>query len=132
MSRWILRTPWFTLRLHHIKRGDEGRDFHDHPFSFLSLILWGGYTEHRPCKTEGIEVKFCQACVSNPRYSERYGPGSIVRRRAQDFHRLELTNGPAWTFVITSSYFREWGFLTSKGWQNHKDYHRSYYNKPDQ
>ena len=113
MHRWILRTPWFTLRLHHILRSDAGRDFHDHPFSFVSLILWGGYIEHRPpclCGT-GAPDTLCR----------RFGPGSIVRRRAADLHRLELA-APAWTFVIATPYFRKWGFQTKAGWVPFDEY----------
>ncbi len=118
MRRWILRTPWGTLRLHNIMRSDEGRDFHDHPFHFTSLILWGGYTEHRP----GCNESAC-GCQS-------YGHGDIIRRKATDIHRLELLNGSAWTLVLSSRYLRVWGFLLKTGeWVNHSDYHRSYYNR---
>lgn len=39
--------PWLALRLHHIRSSDHGGVFHDHPWSFFSLILRGGYFEHR-------------------------------------------------------------------------------------
>jgi hypothetical protein len=43
MRRYIFRTPWFTLRLHHILRSDDDRHLHDHPFDFTSFLLTGGY-----------------------------------------------------------------------------------------
>ena len=78
MRRWALITPWGALRLHHILRGDNDRHFHDHPMDFISLILRGGYIEHRP----GIRARVCP-------------PGSVVVRRATDLHLLEMLDGDA-------------------------------------
>src|SRR6266478_4256458 len=46
------------IYLHHIMRSDYDRAMHDHPWSFKSILLWGGYREHttwtdlelRPCR----------------------------------------------------------------------------------
>lgn len=120
MRRWILRTPFGTLRIHNIRRSDAGRDFHDHPFHFWSLILRGGYIEHRlGCRCAcGVDDSW----RASP-WCRHYGPGSLVRRRAADFHRLELVGGPAWTFVVSSRKVRSWGFLLSDGrWIPHGEY----------
>lgn len=108
-------------------KSDAGRDHHDHPFDFYSLILWGGYLEHRPgclCfvegKTRDEDPHWREIVATGCRY---YGPGSIVRRKAEDYHRLELVNGPAWTFVITGPYRRTWGFLVNGEWIHYKKYH---------
>lgn len=120
MRRWIARCPAGTLRLHNIQQSDEGRDLHDHPFDFTSLILKGGYVEHRPdC--------LCDKFVPSLPPCRFYGPGSVVRRRAEDLHRLELVNGPAWTLVLTGPYHRMWGFDTPDGWVPFDEYRRSYY-----
>jgi len=34
------------IYLHRFFTGDNVRDLHDHPWSFRSIILWGGYWEH--------------------------------------------------------------------------------------
>lgn len=116
MHRWILETPWFTIRLHHILRSDEDRALHDHPWDFVSLILWGGYTEvtqwYSPKGVDGL---------SGPRYDyfyRRFGPGNIIRRKASDLHRLELPEGKtAWTLVFTGPTLRSWGFhIPFEGW----------------
>jgi hypothetical protein len=99
MRRWTLRTPWGALRLHHILRSDHDRHFHDHPMSFVSFVLRGGYVEHRP--------------EHAPRHCR---PGSVVARRAEDLHRLELLGRDAWTFVLAAPLRRKWGFLTEDGW----------------
>lgn len=129
MRRWILRTPWFTLRLHNILKSDEGRDFHDHPFSFVSLILRGGYMEHRPgCNGRRFVGWWLRGSADVPLCGcQRYYPGSVVRRRAEDLHRLELFGRPAWTLVVTGPYRRTWGFKTTAGWIPFTSYGRSYY-----
>lgn len=132
MKRWIFRFAGRTLRVHNILESDAGRDFHDHPFSFVSLILAGGYIEHVPgcdCQVwrpaNFPNVRAMSYVPGNPcRY---FGPGSIVRRSATDLHRLELVNGSAWTLVLTSQYKRGWGFQTPSGWVPYKSYERSFY-----
>jgi hypothetical protein len=135
MRRWIFRTPWGTLRLHNIRESDAGRDFHDHPFSFTSVILRGGYIEHRPgCVCDGDAHGFRWGAWDAPGLvavgpCRRFIAPAIVRRKATDFHRLELLDGAhAWTFVISSDYHRTWGFLLPNGtWIHYADYHRSFY-----
>lgn len=105
MRRWIIKTPWVLLRLHKIMRGDARDHFHDHPFDFVSLILKGGYVEHRP--------------DTYPRWCF---PGDIIRRRATDLHYLDLIDGPTWTFVIASPEYRRWGFRTENGWIDNSEY----------
>jgi hypothetical protein len=125
MRRWIFRHPRGTVRVHNILTSDEGRDFHDHPFDFVSVILAGGYVEHRP----GCDCEITNALRAEPLAPCRYyGPGSIVRRKATDLHRLELVNGSAWTLVFSSRYHRAWGFQLPDGaWVPHTEYHRTYY-----
>jgi hypothetical protein len=120
MRRWRIGPDWFFgLRLHHIVRGDADRELHDHPFSFLSFILSGGYWEHR----QDGSLKW-------------YGAGSILYRKAETLHRLDLglttkrkladvndiALRPTWTFVIRGPIRRQWGFLTSQGWMHWKTF----------
>lgn len=111
MKRWIIRTPWFTIRLHKILASDGRGDFHDHPFTFRSFILKGGYREHFLCN-------------NNIEYVSLHYPGDIVQRDATDLHWLELLdeNKPTWTLVFSGPYKREWGFLTRLGWIRHDIY----------
>lgn len=44
----LFKTPWFALCLHWILKPDPEPYHHDHPVSFLSLILRGGYVEQVP------------------------------------------------------------------------------------
>lgn len=128
LIRWAINTPLFGIKLHHILRSDEDRDLHDHPWSFLSMILWGGYWEHQ-----------AEFVFGNPRFDYRdsvsgrpstvrrwHGPGSILWRPAPSPHRLELPAGAStWTLVITSAKKREWGFRTVCGWIPWTEYWRA-------
>lgn len=42
----------FSIKIHHILLSDDDCQ-HDHPWSFISVILWGGYTEHRTIPLPG-------------------------------------------------------------------------------
>lgn len=101
MRRWRFKTPWGMLRIHHILRSDDRDHLHDHPMDFVSFILWGGYVEYTP----NLPPK-------------KYGPGSVVVRRAEDLHALELCDKKrgAWTLLLTPPFRRKWGFATPDGW----------------
>lgn len=115
MRRWIFKHPWGTIRLHHILRSDEGRDFHDHPFSFLSIILWGSYVEVTP------RVWDCMGEVDVPVGEVGERKRWLNWRIAEECHRLELEK-PVWTLVFSGRYRRDWGFYTKDGWVHYQDY----------
>lgn len=113
LVRWrLLQTPWFAVYLHHILRSDDDRALHDHPWSFASVILAGGYFEHTP------RGRFWRQ------------PGSIILHRAEELHRIELGPSraaiggtlPAWTLVFCGRRRRPWGFSTAAGWRESAPY----------
>jgi hypothetical protein len=99
IHRWYLipRNSWCNLYLHHILRSDDDRALHDHPWWFISIVLWRGYRE---ITTLGTWWRW---------------PLSIALRWATLPHRIELDK-PAWTLVITGPRVRDWGFHCPKGW----------------
>ncbi len=115
MLRWKFLPDWLPgFRIHKILISDDGPELHDHPFSFITFILKGGYYEHLEDGTRTY-----------------HGAGSVLIRPAKTMHRIELQRDcsvpgghnqcdgdelPAWTFVIRTRYFRDWGFLTDEGW----------------
>ena len=131
MRRWrLIDLPWFGVRIHHIVRSDHDREMHDHPFSFISFILRGGYYEHRPhAKIKGFILD-----SDGKRWTDvkRHGAGSIVVRKAEDLHRLDLAiisesethveERGTWTFVLRGPRRREWGFETPQGWMHWRDF----------
>jgi len=99
LTRWtLLDLPAFQVCLHWFHRSDAD-DRHDHPWPFLSLILWRGYVEDTPYGRK------------------RRWPGSIAFRSADWIHRVELLGGRgALTLVVMGKRSRVWGFHTPCGW----------------
>lgn len=112
MRRWILVHPWGTVRLHHILRSDADREPHDHPFSFVSIILWGpAYMEEVYLAAKSGVMRGAPILV-RVRRPLRWLPRFV---RASTLHRLVLLQ-PCWTLVFTGRRVREWGFQTKRGW----------------
>lgn len=116
MRRWLLRHPWGNVRLHNIRRSDSDRALHDHPFDFVSLILWGAYVEHRPATADPC----------GPTFERRYRMGQLNRCVAEQPHRLELREGPVWTLVFCQKKRRDWGFHSPDGWVHWLDWETRY------
>jgi len=89
----LLRVLGISVCFHNFHRGDEERDCHDHPFSFLSLILRGRYREHM----------YDGSAAERGALSLRYRPSSHR-------HRIELVKKPCWTLCVKRAAEREWGF----------------------
>ena len=108
LTRYVLfRCKWFGIYVHKFWISDYDVP-HDHPWNFFSLPLAVGYEEHLP---DGTSIW--------------RGPLSPKFRTANEFHWVELTNGPAWTFFVHFRHRREWGFLTKDGWVDNDTYNRS-------
>lgn len=91
----------FCLFMHHFFAGDQDIDLHNHPWKVSgSFILTGGYLEERFDKNNNIKTKLFKS-------------GYINIIRANDYHRIELTNlinRPTWTLFFSSPRFQDWGF----------------------
>lgn len=112
LLRWYLlpRNPFFNVYLHRFLRSDDDRALHDHPWTNLSVILEGSYTEHT-ILAGGIHKRTLRKA------------GDIVLRRAKSAHRIELSHGPCTTLFVTGPKVREWGFhCPDTGWIHWKDF----------
>jgi len=121
----------FNLTLHKIVKSDDPI-FHDHPWPYMTIILKGGYWEHTPI--------FNEANKKIGEFQTWRGPGSIILRKAHEYHWLELDEnvGPATTLFFMGPQQRDWGFLVNRTklktqwiqWENYlanyKDYHTKY------
>lgn len=113
----IPRNQRANFYLHKFLKSDEDEALHDHPWNWCSIILKGHYTEHRQDGTS------------------RRGPGSIVLRKPEVAHRVELDRvntgvvwqpgqrpefttreKPVWTLFLTGKKTRVWGFHCRLGW----------------
>jgi hypothetical protein len=96
----VFKCRWFSIFLHEFMRSDSDRCLHDHPWPFISIVLRGGYTEQMP---DGMH---------------RRRPGSILFRRANAAHRIEIDpDTRPWSLVIVGRKSRDWGFFTLHGWE---------------
>lgn len=110
LPQWLQRRG-FRLNLHRWYRSDDDRALHDHRGDSLSIVLWGGYREVTSHAWE-------------PRKARWYGPGSVIWRKGETPHRIELKtgHGPVWSLWLRWPFRREWGFWCPKGWKAYPDY----------
>lgn len=107
LRRWwvIPRNDYSNQYLHDIRRSDDDRAFHDHPWPNTSFLILGSYIEHTP---EGTFVRRA---------------GDVIHRPAHALHRLEVIPGErAISLFSTGPKEREWGFDCGHGWVHWKDF----------
>lgn len=120
----IFEVLGYALKLHIFLRSDRDRELHDHPWSFWTLVLGGGYREIYEDR-DGVVRELQRK------------PWSLAFRRAEWKHRVELhteeidlgVSGrhsffiPSLTLVLVCPKRRMWGFWRGKvfiPWRNFK------------
>lgn len=138
LTRWsLVACKLFAVYLHRFHRSDAD-EHHDHPWGFVSLILWRGYFEETVCpECDGSGRRYfsidfqmyvgdCLVCKGSGSVQKRKFPGAILFRKATHRHRVVLVEGrEAWSLIIRGPFCREWGFFTKHGWQNWRDYFKA-------
>lgn len=104
----LVATPWFGIFLHKICTPDPRQVLHNHPWSFVSIVLRGGYYEFVPCDCGFDHCQF---------YAVRNHVSRInVKRFAKSFHWIDsLDRTPTWTLVFTGRRRCVWGYLEEDG-----------------
>ena len=105
MRLHVLKTPWFAICIHWIKKPDPEPFEHDHPVSFLSVILRGRYTEKR-----------------NNVYKRNKWFNFF---RATDNHTIMDCDPDTMTICFMGPKVRDWGFHTDEGWIYWRDYYKN-------
>ena len=124
MDRWGFewprtngRHPLFGCFLHRFTAPDPGQDMHDHPWSFLTVPLVGGYEEERS------DVRVASGCYGIVERVRRLRPRLM---RLDECHRIiQLDRPVVWTLVIHGPWRRLWGFYTPNGWIESSVYDKS-------
>lgn len=123
-----LTCKWFAVKMHNILLSDDAC-LHDHPWSFISVILRGGYLEHRTIDRPSAMFDICGVGPETISFkiAKYYRAGYILWRPKNTIHRLQLLEidgkiQTAWTLVITFRKVKEWGFFTPKGFVNWREY----------
>lgn len=112
IKRWVIDFTIFSLRLHHWYSSDDQRYFHDHPWWYISWVIFGSYIDRNPT-TNNIR-KF----------------GSIKYFPATHKHTVEVGNKGCWTFLITGPEKREWGFWVKNKFRKRNKYFFEYGHHP--
>jgi len=108
----LFKCKWFSVKLHKTLISDP-EDLHDHPWNYVSIILWGGYWEEAKRFTP----------IGYRTIRRWYRPFSILYRRGSIPHRLIIPKGKyCITLIFTSYKWRDWGFTDRyNNWISHKD-----------
>jgi hypothetical protein len=104
----------FNVFLHKFLKSDPD-DVHDHPWSYATLILKGGYWEWIP--------QFNSAGQKIGEVAAWRGPGHFRISPARSYHRIELDPAvTAWTLFMPGPKQRDWGFLVRNQWVQWEEY----------
>jgi len=98
----------FNIFIHKFLKSDPD-DLHDHPWSYFTFILMGGYYEWMP----GVNCEI----------RKWRGPGHFRMCKANSLHRIELKEGiTCWTLFMPFAKVREWGFISKGCWVQWEEY----------
>lgn len=100
LEKWlVLKDQKGNARyVHRFLRSDQDDETHDHPWDNVTICIEGGYWNVTP------DGRFWIA------------PGDVVRRKATEFHRVELEPGiQPITIFDHGPKVNEWGFLLEDG-----------------
>lgn len=105
----VIKTPLFAICVHWIKKPDPEPYQHDHPVSFISFILSGGYKEFR---------------FKNKAYADitRFWINTFSAS-PEDRHTITDVAPNTVTLCFMGPKTRDWGFHTPEGWVMWKDYY---------
>ncbi len=104
----------FNVFLHKFLKSDPD-DVHDHPWSYATLILKGGYWEWIP--------QFNSAGEKIGEVAAWRGPGHFRISPARSYHRIELDPAvTAWTLFMPGVKQKDWGFLVRNQWIQWEEY----------
>lgn len=103
LTRWrLIETPWFGVFVHRFDGPDSRPTLHDHPWSFVSILLRGGYVEQRRVETTRAVIRRHVRFVN------------VMRR--DDAHFIEtLDRTPSWSLLLVGKRRRTWGYWRPVG-----------------
>jgi hypothetical protein len=98
----------FKVLLHHFQPNADDRAEHDHPRSFVTIVLWGSYVD---TSNDGTKV-------------ERMHFGKVRFRPATHRHVTKVGPHGCWTLVIMGPIRRRWGFWADGRWYFWRDHEK--------
>lgn len=100
----IFQCKYFNIYIHRIFKSDEDKHKHNHPWNFISVILWGGYIESvlHMAKDTNLFIKYRR------QYIRKFL--NIGYRNFKDYHQFKLLKITT-TLVITGPRTNtSWGY----------------------
>lgn len=108
LRRWSFWLPFgWSIKIHKIVRGDDDRCQHDHPWTFIRVILSGGYVEERGDKKVTLKPW------------RPWAPWRIYPVSRKFKHRIDkLLKDASWSLILCGPKREggKWGFFTKQGW----------------
>lgn len=114
-------TGYGEARLHCICQSDHDRNMHNHPSDYRTVILRGGYVEHR---LDGFDDWPGGRGLTTVHWRQ---PGDTVKADTVTFHRIaRLLGGPSWSlFFLKAGNAGDWGFDVDGAYVPAKEYLRA-------
>lgn len=107
----LIKTPFGAIDIHWINAPDAEPYLHDHPVTFLSIILRGWYRETRS-KKQGVYKSHLRRWFN------------FIRASKDDRHCIvRVASGGALTVCFMGPKQREWGFHIDGTWVHWKAYY---------
>lgn len=107
----LLKTPFGAVCLHWLAGADPDPHLHDHPTSFLSIVLRGGYVEHR---AKGAQNRIVARHWFN-----------FIKASPEDRHRILDVLPGTLTLCFMGPKVRDWGFHIRGQFIPWRDYYRA-------
>lgn len=126
LRRRSIETRWFGILLHSIDGPDPGKDLHDHPWPFVSIVLSGGYTEE-VCDTREAPyladiAESLETDTVDRGFTRSWFRGSVHRIRLTEAHRIIAVRPGTRTLVLRGPKSQSWGFYLPMGWVDQRRY----------
>jgi hypothetical protein len=120
LERWGLvhdRVGGFYV--HRIDGPDPGLDLHDHPWSFVTIVLRGGYIDlqaHIHADGQHHDERMTRFVWGHRHDRYGYLVGPRIHRMPLDVaHRIMSARPGTWTLVLRGPTRRVWGFYPPEG-----------------
>lgn len=111
----IIQTPWFGIYVHDIYEPDADRDPHNHPWSFISIVLRGSY----------IERLYEDPLNHRDRWVSKFHlKRSVHRMGRKSAHRIVKASPGLKTLILVGPRRANWGFFTDKGYVPWQEYEK--------
>jgi hypothetical protein len=104
----VVQTPWFGIYVHWINEADTGRWSHDHPWTFYSWVVRGGYWEEVWPTERHFDLGI-------PPLQFAHHHWSIHRMGIESAHKIVLVTDGLMTVVLTGKRRRKFRFWTPEG-----------------